>query len=397
MVTNSQGRLSSLLAVNSNLLILLSAILTMGFAEELWSRFFPKYLSSMGAAVWAIGLFDAIKTSTGALYAYPGGIVSDHWGERKALQLFTFFTILGYGLILISTHWATLILSSFFFLAWSGFTLPVMFSMVGRSLSENQYARGLAVQATLKRIPVIVGPLAGGILIDRFGITDGTKYGVLIALALGVFTLGVQRRLTEKQTPGPAQIFKAGIFSIKLFHPALRRLLYSDILIRFCERIPYAWVVIYCMDHNRVTAVEFGILTAVETSVSMLCLFPMAYLSDRYGREPFVATTFILFTLFPVSLWVSHSLGMLVVAFVIRGLKEFGESARKSLIIKFSPENTRGQTVGAYYLIRDSVVTFGSFLGAYLWGISPVANFLGAIVVGLAGTLYYVWSLKNPS
>ena len=114
-------------------------------------------------------------------------------------------------------------------------------------------------------------------------------------------------------------------------------------------------------------------------------------------REPFVTATFILFTLFPLSLLYSHNFTMLVFAFMIRGLKEFGDSARKSQIIKFSPEKTRGQTVGAYYLIRDSVVTVGSFLGAYLWKIGPEANFLGAVIAGTIGTLYYVWSLKKAS
>ncbi len=103
MIAGNQRKLSTILALNFNLLILLSALVTMGFAEELWVRFFPKYLASMGAALWAIGFFDAIKTSMGALYAYPGGIVSDHYGDRKALQIFTFVTLLGYGLIVFGT------------------------------------------------------------------------------------------------------------------------------------------------------------------------------------------------------------------------------------------------------------------------------------------------------
>ena len=397
MGAGNQRKLSTFLALNFNLLVLLSALVTMGFAEELWVRFFPKYLASMGAALWAIGLFDAIKTSMGALYAYPGGIVSDHYGDRKALQIFTLITLLGYGLIVFATSWSTLMVSSFFFLAWSGFSLPVMFSMVGRSLAQNQHARGLALQATLKRVPVILGPLIGGILIDHYGLHGGIRIGAIVALMLGVCTLGLEQKLPKSPAVIPDETILTRLWSMKSFHPALRHLLYSDILVRFCERIPYAWVVIYCMDNLHVTATQFGLLTAAETLVSMLCLFPTGYLSDKYGREPFVVATFILFTLFPLSLLYSHNFTMLVFAFIIRGLKEFGDSARKSQIIKFSPEKKRGQTVGAYYLIRDSTVTFGSFLGAYLWKISPEANFLGAVMAGIFGTLYYVWSLKKAS
>lgn len=397
MILGNQRKLSTFLALNSTLLVLLTTLVTMGFAEELWVRFFPKYLASMGAALWAIGLFDAIRTSMGALYAYPGGIVSDHFGDRKALQIFTFITLMGYGLIVFGTSWTTLIVSTFFFLAWSGFSLPVMFSMVGRSLKENQHARGLALQATLKRVPVILGPLIGGILIDHYGLHGGIRIGATVALMLGVFTLGVEQKLPKPPAGLPDETILTRLRSTRSFHPTLRHLLYSDILVRFCERIPYAWVVIYCMDNAHVSGTQFGLLTAVETLVSMLCLFPTAYLSDKYGREPFVVATFILFTLFPLSMLYSQNFTMLVFAFIIRGLKEFGDSARKSQIIKFSAEKTRGQTVGAYYLIRDSVVTVGSFLGAYLWKIGPEANFLGAVIAGTVGTLYYVWSLKKAS
>jgi hypothetical protein len=51
---------------------------------------------------------------------------------------------------------------------------------------------------------------------------------------------------------------------------------------------------------------------------------------------------------------------------VVRGLKEFGEPARKALIIGEARLELRARTYGAYYLVRDCVVTAGSFLGAWL-------------------------------
>ncbi len=88
--------LTNFFALNRNTSILLAALVSMGFAEELWMRFLPKYLESLGAAVWAIGLFDAIKTWIGAVYAYPGGLIADRWGLRKALSSFTLLSLAGY-------------------------------------------------------------------------------------------------------------------------------------------------------------------------------------------------------------------------------------------------------------------------------------------------------------
>ena len=395
MSTSLTRSLTSFLALNRNTSLLLAALVSMGFAEELWMRFLPKYLQSLGAAVWAIGLFDAIKTWIGAVYAYPGGLIADRWGLRKALSFFTLLSLAGYVWLFLASHWAWVLVSAFLFLSWASFSLPATFSLIGRSLAANQHAMGIGVQSTLKRIPIILGPIAGGILIDRLGILRGTRLGVMAAIALACMTIAIQWQIREIQ-PGTSSVGRASFWqSVRSFSPELRHLLVSDVLVRFCERIPYAWVILYAMDSLGVTATEFGILTSIEMISSIACLIPAAYLSDRYGREPFIVATFILFTAFPLSLLLAQSFNGLCLAFVIRGLKEFGETARKSLIIQLSPEPRRGQTIGTYYLIRDSLATAAAFLGAVLWSISPKANFTGAAAIGAAGTLLYVWTQKK--
>jgi hypothetical protein len=72
-------------------------------------------------------------------------------------------------------------------------------------------------------------------------------------------------------------------------------------------------------------------------------------------------------------------------------LKEFGEPARKALIIAQPAPQVRARTYGAYYLIRDSIVTSGSLLGAWLWTVSPYANFAAAALFGITGTAWFWW------
>src|SRR6185369_15257564 len=99
----------------------------------------------------------------------------------------------------------------------------------------------------------------------------------------------------------------------------------------------------------------------------------------------------LFFTLFPISLMFAHRFAGLVIAFMIRGLKEFGEPARKALIIAEAKPELRARTYGAYYLIRDCVVTTGSFLGAWLWSLGPRVNFAAAAMCGACGTLWFWW------
>jgi MFS family permease len=393
-MTSISKVVAEFLGLKRNVVILLVAMVGIGFGEELWMRFVPKYLQDLGAALWVVGLYDAIKTWLGAAYAYPGEVLTDRWGHRKALTFFTLISICGYGLVLLIPHWGGMIAASLLFLAWTGFSLPATFSIIGGSLASNKYAMGIGVQAIIKRLPIVLGPILGGLLMDRYGLVTGTRIGVMLAMFLASAAIFLQQHI--KEMPGSLRSTHRASFlkTVQSFRPELRRLLLSDILVRFCERIPYAWVVIYAMNTLHVTGTEFGLLTAIEMATSIACFVPTAHLADKYGREPFVVATFIFFSLFPVCLIFSHDYTWLVLAFVIRGLKEFGEPARKALIIALSPETNRAQTIGAYYLIRDSTVTPGSFLGALLWGISPQTNFLGAALGGMVGTAYYVGTLK---
>ena len=172
--------------------------------------------------------------------------------------------------------------------------------------------------------------------------------------------------------------------------PHLRNLLVSDILVRFCEQIPYAFVVVYAMNIVGISAVQFGILTTIEMVTAMLCYIPVAYLADKSSKKPFVVITFIFFTLFPARpARLAAAIAGLIVAFIIRGLKEFGEPTRKALIMDLAPEDKKAGMFGMYYLVRDVIVSFAAFGGAWLWVKSPQTNFLVAAAFGAAGTLYF--------
>ena len=409
MQTPGQPRLSRLskladfFGLKRNLVILLIAIFVIGAGEELWMRFVPKYLQALGATIFVIGLYDALRTLIGAIYAYPGGVVADRWGHRRAFIIFNVVSIVGYALILLVPHWAAVIAGMFFFLSWSCFSLPATFSLVAAALEANRHSMGVGVQSVIKRLPIMIAPIFGGMLIDRFGIIPGVRIALIISILLSALTILVQRQLRQESNDlarvaaATAPQPKDWNFwrSLRAFNSPMRRLLLSDILVRFCERVPYAWVVIFAMDYIGVSGRQMGILIAIEMLAATICIIPASHYADRHGREPFVVVTFIMFTLFPISLLMSRSFPALVVAFVIRGLKEFGDPSRKALIIGYSDADRRGEMIGAYYLVRDLIVSTGAILGAYLWKLGPALNFLGAAALGVAGTLFYVKTIRQ--
>ena len=393
---NSVRRLADFFGLKRNLVVLLVAIFVIGAGEELWMRFVPKYLQALGASVFVIGLYDALRTLLGAIYAYPGGVLVDAWGHRHAFLVFNLVSILGYALVLFIPHWGAVIAGMFLFLSWTCFSLPATFSLVGATLTANRYSMGVGIQSVIKRLPIMIAPIFGGILIDRFGIIPGVRIALIMSIFLSVATIFVQLQLRKEPKEEIATDERWNIWrSWREFNVPMRRLLLSDVLVRFCERIPYAWVVIFAMDHIGVSGKQVGVLTTIEMLAATLCIIPASHFADKYGREPFVVVTFIMFTLFPITLLISRSFSALVIAFMIRGFKEFGDTSRKALIIGYSESERRGQMIGTYYLVRDLIVSSGAILGAYLWTLGPRVNFLGAAALGIAGTIFYMKTIRE--
>ncbi len=392
----SRRSFADFFGLRRNLVILLIAIFAIGLGEELWIRFLPKYLQALGATVFIIGTFDALRTLLGAIYAYPGGVVVDRWGFRRAFIAFNILSIVGYAVVLFVPHWGAVICGMFLFLSWTCFSLPATFSLIAETLEANRHSMGIGMQSVIKRLPIMIAPFLGGVLIDRFGMITGVRIGLAVSIVFSLATIGVQRQLRTVPPAAVAKTERWGFWrSLTSFNAPLRRLLLSDILIRFCERIPFAWVVIYVMDYVGTDAKGVGLLTTVEMLFATLCIIPASHFADKYGREPFVFATFVMFTLFPVMLWFSGSFAMLVLAFAVRGLKEFGDTSRKALIIGYSDPQRRGQMIGTYYLVRDLIVSAAALLGAVLWKLGPGVNFMTATALGAVGTIYYLITLRR--
>src|SRR6266704_5188920 len=185
-------------ALKRNLVIILVAIFVIGTGEELWMRFVPKYLQTLGASAFVIGLYDALRTLISAIYAYPGGLLADRWGHRRAFITFNLVSIAGYTLVLLIPHWGAVIGGMFLFLSWTCFSLPATFSLVGASLAANRYSMGVGIQSVIKRLPIMVAPIFGGMLIDRFGVIGGVRIALIISIFLSTVTILVQWHLREE-------------------------------------------------------------------------------------------------------------------------------------------------------------------------------------------------------
>lgn len=409
-----QGRrISDFLGLKKNIVALLTMVVLVGLGEKMAERFLPLYLMALGGGAFSIGLLNGLDNLLSALYSFPGGYASDKLGYKRALLLFNVIAMAGYVVVIAFPNWQAVILGAILFVSWTAISLPATMDMVATVMPRNKRTMGVSLHSLVRRIPMALGPVIGGALIGAFGEVQGVRLAFIVAFILAGVSLAFQQVLIadEKRTTVEKGLSSYGL---ALLDARLRKLLTADILVRFCEQIPYAFVVIWCVSINKITPLQFGLLTTIEMATAMLVYIPVAYLADKSSKKPFVVTTFVFFTMFPLVLLTAQSFWVMAIAFVIRGLKEFGEPTRKALIMDLAPEGRKAATFGVYYLIRDIIVSIAAFGGALLWDAStakliidavgagqallpffnaitsPATNFLVAFGFGLAGTLYFV-------
>src|SRR5258708_23224790 len=83
-----RARVATFFGLERNVTIASAAILLIGFGEELWTKFLPKYLEALGATAPIVGLFGTGQDFFDAVYHYPRGCLSHRYGRRRAFLIF---------------------------------------------------------------------------------------------------------------------------------------------------------------------------------------------------------------------------------------------------------------------------------------------------------------------
>jgi MFS family permease len=376
------------LALTPEIIAVSTAMFLIGLGENLWRRFLPKYLQALGAPITAIGLFGTTEDFLDGVYQYPGGWVADRYGRRRALVLFVSLAGLGYALFALMRSWQIAFAALALVMAWDAMASPTLFAVVGDALPREKRTMGFTVQAILRRVPIIIAPTLGGLAIARWGLRSGMQLGLVLSIVLAALTLAVASKVRIPVIPDDSPTHIGHVW--RAFPRPLRWLLTSDVFIRTCEGMVDVFLVLYAVNVIGISAVRFGALVAVQAATSMLVYLPAARIAERTGKKPFVVATFVAFALFPLTVVWASSFAALIFAFIVGGLREVGEPARKALIIDLAVPSLRARTVGLYYLCRSLAIAPAAFVGGLLWRTSPALPFYVAGIVGLFGAVVFV-------
>ena len=201
-VTSRTSRITDFLALQRSTVGLLAMVVLVGMGERMAERFLPIYLMALGGGALAIGLLQAMDNLLSALYSFPGGYLSDRIGTKRSLLVFNLVAMAGFALVIVIPSWQAVLAGAVLFISWSAISLPATMSLMYRVLPQNKRTMGVTMHSLVRRIPMALGPLIGGVFIGVWGERDGVRLAFGAALVLAAVGLLLQQRLLADDRSG---------------------------------------------------------------------------------------------------------------------------------------------------------------------------------------------------
>ena len=205
--TTRASRVTGFLALQRSTVGLLAMVVLVGMGERMAERFLPIYLMALGGGALAIGLLQAMDNLLSALYSFPGGYLSDRIGTKRSLLFFNLVAMAGFGLVIVIPSWQAVLVGAVLFISWSAISLPATMSLLYRVLPQNKRTMGVTMHSLVRRIPMALGPVVGGIFIARLGRAGRGASGLCLSAGAGggrpsLATASARRRPVRLEVPG---------------------------------------------------------------------------------------------------------------------------------------------------------------------------------------------------
>ncbi len=383
------------LGINRSTAAVLVVVGGLGLSEELWRNFLSVYLNvktgDVARAVGYMGVYAFFENLAEGFGYVLGGAFAHRLGARAALAISAIPMAVGFTLLLWTQQPWAIVLGALLLTNWEPLSVPATFEVVGSEVAANRRTIAFAVQSIQKRLPKVLGPLIGGVVF-AIGYWVNLTLAILV-LAAAVATQAVLlRKMKPKQDPAPLPAREV----LRRIPPELKQLLSAEILLRWGDWFVRDFAALYVVAVLGRSAAEYGMLASLTALTALATYIPVGKLVDRSkSAKPFIGLTFLLFALFPFALVLLPKSGLpvmaaLVIAFVLNGLREVGEPARKAAITAGMPAEIRARAVGWYWGLRSFCFCPAPLMAWWLWGrVGPEWAFLTGGAIGLAGTAWF--------
>ncbi|MBI4632827.1 MAG: MFS transporter [Deltaproteobacteria bacterium] len=403
--TGGGESLASWLGINRATLAVLVVTAGLGLSEEIWRNFLAIHLkdsltginhtAQVLGAVKYMGIFAVLVNLLEGFGYIIGGAVAHRMGARVAFLVSALPMTAGFCLLLATRNPLLIIAGALLVTNWESLSVPATFEVVGNETPSNRLTIAFAMQSIQKRLPKVFGPLIGGfVMAVGYWVNLSLAFGLVVIVSVIQFTLLGRMRPKDEGRYVPLKLI------LKDMPPHLKSLLSAEIILRWGDWFVRDFAVLYLVGVLAVSAGEAGMLVALSGLTALITYIPVGKMVDNASSPRlFIGLTFFLFALFPLNLVLLPQLsplvgvpvmGALIVVFILNGLREVGEPARKAMISSGFPRETRARAIGLYWGLRSFAFCPAPLISYLLWSrLGPESTFLIGGVLGMVATLWF--------
>lgn len=396
MTAEPKESVANWFGINRATLAVLVAIGGLGLSEEIWRSYFGIHLKSKTGDILQLAVYAVFVNFLEGFGYIIGGTVAHKMGARTALAVSALPVAIGFTIMLSVTDPWLFVAGALLITNWEPLSVPATFEVIGSELPKNRRTIAFAMQSIQKRLPKVIGPLLGGLAFLQ-------GFQLNIALALGILGLSIltQISLLKRMKPKPESKDVPLKEVLRDMPPDLRLLLSAEILLRWGDWFVRDFAGVYVVFYLHQPSMRYGELAALTSATALITYIPVGKLVDKApSPKPYIGLTFLLFALFPICLVLLPKSGLpmsaaLAITFIVNGLRELGEPARKAMIASGFPPEVRARAVGLYWGLRSFAFFPAPIIAYLLWKhFGPDTTFLIGGGIGLLGTAWFWISVR---
>lgn len=384
------------------LLLFMFAMILANLGGNMYAPLEALYLKELGAGIAQIGLFYTLSQIIPLLLQILGGWVSDSLGRLRAIAIGSVVGVFTYFPLLLATRWEWVLLASVLSAMTRSLVAPSFDAFIADHSAPENRARLFGLTQTLFGVVGVVGPLAGGFLVEAMGFKGMLLIAAALYLLATVMRVGMAREAARGRESNPTRltfdslksnlgvmiglILAGGLFTWIMITDGVRDIFFN---------MSFSFLSVYMQDIARLSISQIGVMNSLFGVAMMLVMIPAGWLADKAGERVNIAISFLFMaisitmiaTVPPASpAWI-YSLGW-VIAGIGVGL---ATPAYQSLISKAVPQRLRGVAFGLFSTSLGLVSLPAPMIGGYLWeNVSPQFPFMLTAAVSLL-SIIPVW------
>lgn len=385
----SRDRKSSIFkGITRNIFLLGLVSLFTDLGSQMIFPLIPLYLVSvLGTGASVVGICEGAAETTASLIKAFSGYWSDRLKKRKP------FVFVGYSLSAITKPlfalagaWPLVLTVRMIERVGKGIRSAPRDAIVAESVDRSVRGKAYGFHRAMDGLGSVLGAFLAFILLS----TTNSDYARIFLLAgiPGIAAVLFILFIKEPEGREGQQIKTTSMrVSFKAL-PANLRLLIVAASVFYLGHFGYAFLLLRAKDIGLTdqTAILLYVLFYV---VYVIAAIPAGMLSDRVGRKPVLAASYLIFAIVSLGLIFTDSLHSVLPFFAIYGISfAMFDSVQRAYVVDFAPEHLRATALGTFHAAVGLVALPGGYVAGMLWDtIGPEATFVYGLTLAVISSL----------